>query len=124
MANHHFDGTAGKAPNEVLDALREAGVPVLTPDPGALREQFMEQMLTMKLGAQDDAPDGLYGHDDQGAVAFLVAADPKNRKVLFDFGTPVKWMAASPEQARHLGRMLLQKADEAEAAQQAVPATR
>lgn len=62
-------------------------------------------------------PFGRLGGDDDGESAFAVAADPKNQIVRIQFTKPMNWIGLNPEGARHLGKLLLQKADEVDQAQ-------
>jgi len=64
------------------------------------------------LGATGRYPEGKLGKHDEGEIAFAVAADPKNKKVLIDFGKPVAFLGMNPEQAVALGEMLIAKAGE------------
>jgi hypothetical protein len=68
-----------------------------------------------KIGPKHSFPDGKYGSHDEGALVFGLAADPENEKVVLHFGIEVSWIAMSPDQARQLGRALIQKAEEAAA---------
>lgn len=58
-------------------------------------------------------PRGKYTEDDEGEITFAIAADPRNRKVVIQFGKPVAWLGLDPEDAEALGRMLITKAHEA-----------
>jgi hypothetical protein len=68
------------------------------------------------LGKTGKHPEGKYTETDEGEIAFSVAADKKNKKVLVDFGTPVVRFGMDAAQARQLAKMLMDKADELELA--------
>lgn len=79
--------------------------PTLIPD-------SLKRRLTERLGATGRFPEGKLGKHDEGEIAFAVAADPKHKKVLIDFGKPVAFLGMNPEQAVALGEMLIAKAGE------------
>lgn len=73
----------------------------------------IERMIPdVKLGPQQDFPAGSYGPEDQGALAFAVGHDQRNKKVFLEFGVEVKWLAMDPEQAVNLAEILIQYARE------------
>jgi len=80
-------------------------------DPSLVPDSLMSEM-TQRLGATGRYPEGKLGKHDEGEIAFAVAADPKNKKVLIDFGKPVAFLGMNPEQAVALGEMLIAKAGE------------
>lgn len=84
--------------------------------PDNLIEQFKERIKSAPegLGATGRYPEGKLGEHDEGEIAFAVAADPKNKKVLIDFGKPVAFLGMNPKQAIELGQMLIDKAVEIE----------
>ena len=63
-------------------------------------------------GATGRFPFGRLGQDDEGELAVAIAADHRHGVVRFEFGKPVGWLALGAAQARSLGQMLIQKADE------------
>lgn len=67
---------------------------------------------TQKLGATGQHPEGKLNPDDEGEIAFAIGADRENKKVLIDFGTPVKWIAMNPDQATQFAHILIEKAIE------------
>lgn len=66
-----------------------------------------------KLGATGKYPRGKYTSADEGELSIAIASDPRNRKVMFEFGKPIAWLALDPEQAEALGRLLIAKARDA-----------
>jgi hypothetical protein len=80
-------------------------------DPSLVPDSLISEM-TQRLGATGRYPEGKLGEHDEGEIAFAVAADPKNKKVLIDFGKPVAFLGMNPEQAVALGEMLIAKAGE------------
>jgi hypothetical protein len=65
------------------------------------------------IGATGNHPEGQIDPGDEGELAFKVAADPVNHKVLLHFGKPVAWIGMNPDDARQLGLMLIQKGESA-----------
>ena len=62
------------------------------------------------LGATGRFPEGQLCVHDEGEIRFAIAADPKNGKVLIDFGKPVHSLGLTTEQAIELAEMLTAKA--------------
>jgi len=67
-----------------------------------------------QLGATGRYPQGKLNEHDEGEIAFAIAADPKNKKVLIDFGKPVAFIGMDKSQAIQLGQMLIAKAAQIE----------
>lgn len=67
----------------------------------------LDEETTTKFGATGRFPEGKLQRDDQGEIQFGVACDPATRKVVIEFGTPVKWLATNAEQAIELGELLI-----------------
>lgn len=82
--------------------------PTLVPD--FIQERF--KTAPEGLGATGRYPEGKLGAHDEGEIAFAVAADPKNKKVLINFGKPVAFLGMNREQAVALAHLLIQKAME------------
>ncbi len=59
-------------------------------------------------GALGDFPEGQLTKDDEGAIQFAIGQ--KDNKVVVDFGTPVHWLAMSPQQAADFASLVLAKA--------------
>ena len=82
-------------------------------DPNLVPDSLIAD-LNQRLGATGRYPLGKLGDHDEGEIAFAVAADPKSKKVLIDFGKPVAFIGMTGAQAAELGRMLISKAKELE----------
>lgn len=66
-----------------------------------------------RIGPTGKYPGGKYTQEDEGAIGVGIAADPRNRKVVIQFGKPVAWLGLDPEHAETLAQSLLEKAREA-----------
>lgn len=88
--------------------------PSLVPDGliGDLRRRL--ETAPAGLGATGRYPEGKLSEHDEGEIAFAVAADPKLKKVLIDFGKPVAFLGMNKTQAIELGQMLIDKAGQIE----------
>jgi hypothetical protein len=64
------------------------------------------------LGATGRFPQGQLNPDDEGEIRVAVAADPKQQKVIIDFGKRVAWIGFDAAQATELGELLIAKAME------------
>lgn len=64
-------------------------------------------------GPTGQFPEGKLTADDEGEIRYAVAADRERQKVVIDFGAPVRWVGMTPDQADHLGRLLIAKGGEA-----------
>lgn len=80
-------------------------------DPNLVPDSLINR-LTERIGATGRFPEGKLGQHDEGEIAFAVAADPKHKKVLIDFGKPVAFLGMNADQAIALGEMLIAKAGE------------
>jgi hypothetical protein len=69
----------------------------------------IEVRLREKLGATGQFPEGKYSEHDEGEIQFAVAADATCEKVFIDFGTPIRSLGMTAEQAAELGEMLIKK---------------
>jgi hypothetical protein len=74
-----------------------------------LIKRFVEQ-----LGGnyEKQFPDGKISDDDEGDLAFAIAADPRRQLIIIRFAQPTHWFAMGPEQAEqvigHLNDKLLE----------------
>jgi hypothetical protein len=64
------------------------------------------------FGATNRFPQGKYTPQDEGEIAFGVAADKKAGKVIINFGKPTAWVGMDREQALALADSLKQKAND------------
>jgi hypothetical protein len=80
--------------------------------PDSLKKLF--ETAPQGLGATGRYPEGKLGEHGEGETAFAVAADPKLKKVLIDFGKPVAFLGMTKAQAIELGQMLILKAGQIE----------
>lgn len=68
-----------------------------------LLDQFMGQ-------AKREYPQGRAGGDDEGSLAFAIAADEKHGIVRIEFGKPVDWLGLPPKEAIELAQLLIKQA--------------
>ena len=82
-------------------------------EPLNARDLFLEQLAgrAKKQFSQPPVSD-----DDEGDLAFLLAADPEKGVVRLRFSKPVVWLALEPKEARHFANMILEKANILESA--------
>lgn len=80
----------------------------------AAQQRLLDQFLHR---AKPNFPAGRIHADDQGELSFAVAANPKTKTVIIHFGKPVDWIGFGANEARTLAKLLLEKADQLEAAQ-------
>ncbi len=59
-------------------------------------------------------PGGRIAPDDDGQLAYMIAADHKRGLIALNFTKPLEWLAIPPHQARELAATLLAKAREIE----------
>jgi len=114
MSSHH---QGGQPPSELMKQFKKAmkSGDAMTPEQQGQRMIDALNKKAVASGKTGDYPSGMYGPHDEGGVQFAIATDMKNRKVALDFQTPVAWMAMDPEQAIHLGNMLIKHAREVQA---------
>lgn len=104
-SSHHGDGPIDPEASETFrkqfESARDDAV-----------EHFAQRMVpNIELGAQHDHPEGEYGPNDEGALAFAVGHDADNTKVVVDFGEkPVTFLAMGPQQAMHFAQLLVNHA--------------
>ena len=73
----------------------------------------MKRLLEQFEGkAKREYSAGRIAPDDDGDIAFGIAADPQHKRVIVRFGKPVEWIGFPPEQAIALAEMLIAKARE------------
>ena len=76
-------------------------------------EEAMQRFIDEVAGkAKLKWPLGRISGLDDGESAFAIAADHKNHIVHVQFTKPMNWIGLDPKAARHMGNLLLQKADE------------
>lgn len=61
-------------------------------------------------------PNGQAGADDEGETAFAIASDPRFKIVRIQFTKPMNWIGLDVKSARHMAKLLSEKADELERA--------
>ncbi len=66
--------------------------------------------MNQKLGPTGDFPEGKLNPSDEGGLNIGVAFDPSTQQVIINFGTPVRWIAMSPQQAKDFASLIISKA--------------
>jgi hypothetical protein len=102
MAHHGNDPDAIPMMNQLSEEMR---------DKLASLQNFATREIP-QFGATNKFPQGKLNDNDEGEIAFGVAADKENGKVLINFGKPVAWFGMDREQAIELANTLRQKADD------------
>lgn len=74
-----------------------------------------EEMIKRFLGQVDGRVERAYSQgrirpDDDGDLAYAVAADEKHGTVIIDFGKAIAWIGLKPQEAANLCRLIMQKA--------------
>ena len=64
--------------------------------------------LTPQLGATGKFPEGKLVREDQGEIQVAIAC--VKDKVVIDFGKPVVWVGMTPQQAKEIGELLIERA--------------
>jgi hypothetical protein len=72
----------------------------------AARQRLLEQFLGK---SRREWPQGRVGGDDDGELAFAIAADPKHGIIRIEFGKSVDWIGLDRESAERLRDMLTEK---------------
>lgn len=73
-------------------------------------EQARRRLLNQFLGhSQRQWPQGRTGGDDDGELAFAIAADPRHGIIRIVFGKPVEWIGLDREAAEKLIDSLREK---------------
>lgn len=91
-ASHHSSGPF--QPDHENEALKE------------MMQRFTDQV---DQRAKRNYSEGRLNANDDGDLAFAVAADPAKNVVIIDFGKPVTWFALPPEQVNGLINLLMMK---------------
>ncbi len=65
------------------------------------------------FGATGEFPDGKLVEHDEGELRCGVAGDPERHLVFIDFGSPVKSLGMSPDQAVEFAASILKNAEKA-----------
>jgi hypothetical protein len=65
-----------------------------------------------KLGPTGHHPFGKLNKSDEGELRVALGLDRKNSVIRIEFGKPVGWVAVPAAGARHLAKLLVEKADE------------
>ena len=78
-------------------------------NPARLMKLFMDQL---EKRARRRWPEGRAGAEDDGELAFAVAADTTHALVRIEFPKAVDWIGLPPRMARSLAGMLMEKAEE------------
>jgi 8-oxo-dGTP diphosphatase len=81
---------------------------------GAFTEHILDMLAKgpTDLGATGMFPKGKIDPNDEGELQLAIAADLDNGVVRVDFGKPVAWLGLPPDEARTLGQMLIDKANQ------------
>lgn len=69
-------------------------------------------MKINRLGATGRYPRGKISQDDDGEIQMAVATDHQHGIVRIEFGAPTAWLGLPSVEARTLGQMLIEKANE------------
>lgn len=64
--------------------------------------------MTDKLGPTGEFPNGKLDATDEGALRMAVSQH--GNEVRIDFGSPVAWVAMSPQQAVHMAELIVKHA--------------
>lgn len=84
-----------------------------SPEESEAQKRLLEEFLRT---AERKWPHGRISGDDDGETAFAIAADPRNKIVRIQFTKPMDWLGLDAKSARHLAKLLTEKADEIERA--------
>lgn len=80
------------------------------------QSEVMKRLLDQfEQRARREYPRGRVGSDDEGTLAFAIAADPEHGVVRLEFGKAVSWLGMEPKDAVKLAEMLIAKAREVSA---------
>lgn len=76
-----------------------------------MMKEFLQKSkpLIEQLGATGNFPNGKLTKNDEGEIR--IAIGTKDNCVVMDFGNPTAWIGFQPDQAREIGRLLIQKAN-------------
>ena len=73
-------------------------------------EECLGWKIKAKVGPTGEFPEGKLNENDDGELAVGMTID--NGKVVMLFGTPITWIAFSPEQAIEFANQIIEKAKE------------
>ena len=76
------------------------------PDELNARELFLAQLAGTAKAQFSQPP---ISPNDEGDLAFLMAADQEHNVVRLRFSKPVEWLALEPDQAREFAQLILDK---------------
>jgi len=108
--SHHSDGPGPKLTDENIKRffLRGKNAQVdMSRRRGKLQEQIHIDKI-LNLGPTGEFPHGKLTVDDEGQIQFSVGI--KDDKVIMDFGTPVRWIGMTADDAREVGKTLIKHA--------------
>lgn len=75
--------------------------------------KLMELFRKQQRGeAPREYPRGRLSAEDDGALAFAVAADPTNKTVIIKFSKPTEWIGLGAKECFALAQLLIQKGRE------------
>jgi hypothetical protein len=75
--------------------------------------RLMEMFKAQQAGtAQREYPSGRLNAEDDGALAMMVAADPKTKTVVIKFATPTDWIGLGAKECFEFAQLLIQKGRE------------
>jgi len=77
--------------------------------PNELRKEFERIEREFGLGATGKFPEGKCAKDDEGEIRYVIGHT--HNEVVIDFGSPVKWLGLTPEQATELADTIRRHAD-------------
>lgn len=81
------------------------------PNEQAAMQRFIDEV---RRDSERKWPHGRVSGDDDGESAFAIAADPLYRIVRIQFTKPMNWIGLDVQSARHMAKLLTEKADEVE----------
>lgn len=108
MSNHGTDNN--DMPDSIKAQLDKALAPKMTQEEA--RRLLYDGME--KLGATGRFPMGKLTAEDEGEIKFALAADPKTKTIILDFGKPVAWLGLPREDARKMANLILERVKELE----------
>lgn len=74
------------------------------------QKRLMERFLDQASGkVKREFSQGRMGGDDDGVLAYAIAADPRHRTVVIRFGKPTEWIGLSIQDAQQLVEKLNEK---------------
>lgn len=100
-SSHHGDKVAFASQQSLIHEF-------IDKNPDALLKRFGDQL---KGKAEPLFPEGKVRKDDEGALAFRIAADPSKDIVVIDFGKQVTWLGLPKAEALGLASLLIQHAE-------------